>query len=142
MKSSIMNLATKLAMWTVFATGLFMAAQAQTVSGNHYKADVPFQFSIGNKVMPAGTYFVDTTTHFIRLTLARTNRSYSLATANTYISEVRNEGVLVFNVYSSQHFLTRMLPAGSRTGLELPKGDAEREIAELNSQSLVHLALK
>ncbi len=143
MKSSILNLAAKLATVTVFVAALAFStvAPAQTASGYHYKAEIPFQFMVENKVMPAGTYFVDLNGHFLRLSLAQTNRSIAAPIATVGVPKVRGEGALVFNVYNNQYFLSKLVPAGSEIGREVPQGSAEREIASLTGHTQVLLAL-
>lgn len=95
-----------------FMVGLMISAQAQV--GVRYRAHVPFDFSVGNKTLPAGDYVIEMTNKFSKqnfLTIRETK------TGETKIVQVIPKGAdakskmsrLVFNRYDGQYFLAEMI---------------------------------
>ena len=118
----------------VLTLGLLLAAPAlaQTAA---MKVDVPFDFIVNGKTLPAGEYRVDAMptssgTIAIRSTeqsakiVALTNSCESLEAADT--------SKLVFHRYGNQYFLAQVWSLGNSEGRELPRSRAEREIASNN----------
>ena len=93
------------------------------------KANIPFDFTVGNTTMPAGEYtiwspsrnFVDlrSTDHGSTATIVG-NQSY-------YEAKSKSGGELVFARYGDQYFLDSVLcPGVSALNLDIAKGKAEK----------------
>src|ERR1041384_6947693 len=111
---------------------LFMGT-ARAQSSAPLTTTIPFDFYVGDRLMPAGEYVtvVDVQLHQIVMLPADSPGRGALG-LYFLISKERNEvpdgSNLVFNKYSSDRiFLARIWHDGVRTGVELPKSRRERE---------------
>jgi hypothetical protein len=96
---------------------------------------VPFDFSVGQVLLPSGTYTVSrvgSVQNFLQLR----NDSFSSDAIGQINSVQLNPGQvseatkLVFHRYGDQYFLAQFWTTGSTAGFELPRSKAEREIAK------------
>ena len=98
------------------------------------KADIPFDFMVGNKEFKAGRYTVD------RLSTNNTAGTLIIrsadnnAAANFNVNSVTGKGdpqaSLVFRRYGNQYFLAQIFDGQSREGFGLMKSKTEREVAK------------
>ena len=106
---------------------------AQLSSDQRIVANVPFEFMVGNKWVPAGECTIqrlDMNSRALAIRnvgakiglLTSTLPGNSKKPADTY--------ALVFHKYGNQHFLAGVKVAGSTATYELPKSKAETEIAQ------------
>ena len=98
------------------------------------KANIPFDFTVGNKQFKAGSYTVDR--------LFASNNAGTLiirgvdnhAAANFNVNGVTGKedssARLVFRRYGSQYFLAQIFDGSSREGYGLMKSKSEREAAK------------
>jgi hypothetical protein len=129
MKKQVLRALTMLSLVaTLMVVGVTAPAAAQTF--NQIRFDVPFEFSDGTSVFPAGKYT-------IRPISANTNAGISITSEDgkafglhmCYSAEVtspKNETTLVFNRYGDRYFLSQVWTAGETSGLQLPKSSMER----------------
>ena len=113
------------------------SAIAQTV---HVRANIPFNFAVGNKTFPAGTYDVGTINHRDDKTLllqARNGNESMMVGSNAAESLVpANKTKLVFNQYGNRYFLSQIWVNGETRGRQLPKTSREKEMARDLAQNL------
>jgi len=108
------------------------SAQGQSLT-NRIKANIPFDFNVGEKKLPAGTYTFgrasqnsDDTVLAITDDNARPKAirlSYSAQRLHT-----RDKATLVFHHLGDQYFLFQVWPAGGTIGRQFPKSRSEREV--------------
>ena len=113
---------------TLFAVLMVPATQAQSI----LKAEIPFDFAVGNKWLPAGEYQVKPKpdSHGVILIQSQDARSSALAmTIGVTAGKTSDVGKLVFNRYGEQYFLSKIWTRSSLTGRELTKSRLEREVA-------------
>lgn len=118
----------------VLTLGLLLAAPAlaQTASMN---VNVPFDFIVNGKTLPAGEYRVDglsTSTSTIAIRNTEKTAKLMALTNGCESIEAADASKLVFHRYGSQYFLAQVWSAGSSEGRELPRSRAEREVASNN----------
>jgi hypothetical protein len=107
------------------------SAHAQSLT-YRVKANIPFDFIVGDKTLPAGEYFVSRTRQFSgddALTIS-TLDGRALAVRLTFGVEAltpKKQGFLIFHRYGNQHFLFQVWPAGSSLGRILIRSRSERE---------------
>ena len=105
------------------------SAIAQTV---HVRGDVPFNFAVGNKTLPAGTYDIRTISSGDSKTLRLQSRdgsaSMMLNSNAAEKLEPANKTKLVFNRYGNQYFLSQIWVKGETLGRQLPKTSREKEV--------------
>jgi hypothetical protein len=128
-------------------TLLPMLAAAQIEGDNKLRAQVPFDFVIGSRSVPAGQLTVATAAPGSNV-LAMRNRD---AKVNLFAGAIRVEAkspatttALVFHQYGHHYFLWEVKVEGSRTLYQLPQSKAEAELRAQNVQAPeeVLLALK
>jgi hypothetical protein len=112
---------------TLFAVLMVPAAQAQSVL---LKAEIPFDFAVGNARLPAGAYEVKTATQGALVIQSQDRRSSAFAmTMAVNARKTPEVGKLVFNRYGNQYFLSKIWAPSSSVGRELSKSRLEREVA-------------
>ena len=113
------------------------SAIAQTV---HVRADVPFNFAVGNKTYPAGTYTVETLndrdSKVLVLQAGDGNASTMIFSNAAERLKPADKTKLVFSRYGNQYFLSQVWLSGAIRGHELPKSSREREIAKAMARNL------
>jgi len=117
-------------------TILFMATAAQAQQ-SAVKANVPFDFIIGNRVYPAGEYVLKST--FNDRALLRIDNTQQVLTGYIVSNACANsapakETKLVFHRMGNHYFLYQVWTAGNSTGHEFPRGRAEIELAQNHEQ--------
>jgi hypothetical protein len=106
------------------------SAIAQTV---HVRANIPFNFAVGNKTLPAGTYDVGSIDiHNGKTLLLQAGDGSASMMVNSNAAENLNPAdktKLVFNQYGNRYFLSQIWVAGETRGHQLPKTSREKEMA-------------
>ncbi len=106
------------------------SAIAQTV---HVRGNIPFNFAVGSKTFPAGTYDIRTISSGDNRTLLLQSRDADASImVNSNAAETlepANKTKLVFNQYGNRYFLSQIWVNGSTLGRQLPKSSREKEIA-------------
>ena len=128
------NLTTKL----MFTAAILVAAGA--ASAQPMKADIPFAFQAGGKVMAAGTYRVDLRGPSGTVTIHGTGREGAvIAIPITHIDRKENTAKLVFVCGRGPCSLVQAWPGYSEDGLlfKTPKLDRNEEA----SLAVIHLRL-
>jgi hypothetical protein len=108
-----------------------VSANAQS-NANKVVADVPFEFSVGYKALPAGTYSVQSIVSagdglLIQSTDGKTS-ALRLSEATRRIKE-KPQARLVFHRYGERYFLAEVWNGVDNTGRQLTKSQEERAIA-------------
>jgi len=113
------------------------SAIAQTV---HVRGNIPFNFAVGSKTFPAGTYDIGSVDSLDGKTLLvqATDGNASLM-VNSNAAENLNPAdktKLVFNQYGNRYFLSEIWVNGATRGHQLPKTSREKETARDMAQNL------
>ena len=123
----------------VLVGSLAVAAQAQTNGRIALIANIPIQFSIGNKSLPAGEYTVrsinDDSLNVVLRIQSLDGKSSAMLLVGTIEGKAQERAKLVFHRYANQYFFAQAWVDAQKTGLEAPKSRAERaaerEFAEI-----------
>ena len=117
----------KLLRTAVCAVVCLLAAGAigQTSPGDTV-VNVPFDFSVGGKKLPAGHYIVAQRNDTIRVFNSHTEGFY--APAHPAVRTKADGSKLVFHRYGDSYFLAEVWVTGNTTGKELFPSQAEREV--------------
>jgi hypothetical protein len=125
MKKLILHLATTLSLCLM----LGVAANAQTT--RQMTITIPFDFHVGKKALPAGTYTVyKTSAHSGDSFLLRDKDGDVKSFFNTQSVQTRkveSRSRLEFHRYNDKYFLARLWSAGNNIGRELRRSRLERE---------------
>lgn len=130
-----MKNAARLMALTLMMMPLLAAAQMQ--SDQKLVTNVPFEFAIGSRTVPAGVWTVRSLSSGSSL-VAIQNRDVNVAQiAHITSGETRKAAArcaLVFHKYGDRYFLTGMRLEGSKVMYRVPESKAE---AELRAQNIV-----
>ena len=98
-------------------------------SSTRIETEMPFDFTVGSKTLPAGTYTVTEEMHGV-LRIRSLDHRTSVAVFSRNIQSKGRQGsaVLVVNRYGDRHFLTEAW-LGLAGGYDLEKSREERELA-------------
>jgi hypothetical protein len=128
----------KSAKWMLPVTLLLLSGlmAAQSITSSTVVANVPFDFMVNNKIIPAGDLAVrgvnmDGTVLAVRNFDARKS---ALATAShSEQAQAATSTVLRFKHYGSQYFLSEIQIEGSNQTYTLPESRAEAELRAQNA---------
>jgi hypothetical protein len=117
-------------------TAILTIATANAQAGR-VSADIPFDYSVAGKTMPAGEYSVDIQSNGLIVLRSREHADSAILFGGKVEShKVQTEASLVFTKYGDKYFLSKIwaLP-GTNAGIEVPPSRAEREqVAQLREQ--------
>jgi hypothetical protein len=105
------------------------------------KAQIPFAFSVGKYVMPAGEYRIDIPTLGSPVLRMRGPQVLVFLTNHTQANTRPEQGKLVFHRYGNHYFLEEVWTAGDTDGRQIPRTSLERELAQNQQAKYVVLAL-
>jgi hypothetical protein len=117
----------------LFVLAAILLVPAARAQQNGVKADVPFDFVVGNRAYPAGEYILKVAlTDGGVIRIENTNEVSAAFTSSNPCSKgmPSAETKLVFHRMGGHYFLYQMWTAGNRTGREFPKGRIEVELAQ------------
>jgi hypothetical protein len=99
------------------------------------KANIPFEFMVAGKTLPAGEYIVspETTQSVLRIRNVDTNEGALVLTNSAETLDYSDQAKLVFHRYGNQYFLWEIWGPGTNVGYEVPKSKAEREASQTAS---------
>jgi len=107
-------------------------AHAQIV-GN-LDADIPFQFHVGNTVLPAGSYRIkvldDSNLNVMEISSMDGSSSAFFQVQESYAKTTPDRSELIFNKYGDQYFLSKLFDQGEPDGSELTESRAEKQISK------------
>ncbi|MGE0883211.1 MAG: hypothetical protein AB7P14_06690 [Blastocatellales bacterium] len=125
---------------------LFILSGVSAFAQTPVTADVPFDFNVGNKTLPAGNYKVSKhSTHALALVISNTDQADTAITLSNNITAAGNneKSKLVFRRYNDKYFLAEVISQGEQVGHGLPMTKAEREIVkEMKSRYLTKNEVK
>jgi len=116
-----------------FGLGLLLVASAVQAQSNGVKADIPFDFVVGNQKLPAGEYTVSNQGSVNQAILIRSDEGNSAALSLTQSCSSLNPSAktkLVFHTMGGRYFLYQIWTQGNYSGQQLPKSKAEVELAK------------
>jgi hypothetical protein len=127
----------KQAKWIVVVTLVVFSgmAAAQLNSTSRIVTQVPFEFVVANKIVPAGQCVVQIATMDGRTLTIRNARAEVNLLSTSSQTEARQPAshyALVFNQYGDRYFLSGIKLQGSKIGYRLPESKAEAELRAQN----------
>jgi hypothetical protein len=113
---------------TLSSSIVFAQADPQTV------VNIPFNFTVGEKAMPAGKYLIrrnrkDSDTVWV-VQNKETGKSVILLTRPVQASDTQDKAKLVFRKYDDLYFMSEFWVAGTSTGREINVTSQERALAK------------
>jgi hypothetical protein len=128
----------KHANWLVVVTLVVLSgmAAAQLIGSTRVVAQVPFEFMVANKIVPAGECEVQAITMDGNTPLMIRNAGAKVGlfspTRRTEGKQVAPDYALVFKQYGNRYFLSGIKLQGSKVIYDLPESKAEAELRAQN----------
>jgi hypothetical protein len=122
---------TIVAVSIVVAVSAF-AAKAQTNSSARLIANIPFEFNVASRTLPAGTYEIECLTprtdrQVLRL---KSRDGRASAVVQTSIANSKDERErLVFHLYGDRYFFAQAWMGNQTIGYAAPKSKTEQQLA-------------
>src|ERR1700730_1018244 len=112
----------------VLGGSMAVATKAQSFGGTHLVANIPFQFNVGNKILPAGEYQVWSINDSSKVVLiqSQNGKASAMLRMSTVERKSQDRTMLIFNRYGNHYFLAQTWVYGATSGLQAPKSRAER----------------
>jgi len=133
MKTKLYNLMAKAGVLcaVVLATA-FVSVQAQSLQ-YRIRVNIPFDFSIANKKLPAGNYSIgraiqNSDNTVLSILDGRGHTKEARLSIPVLAAEAKNQATLVFHRYGDEYFLYQVWTAGETTGRQFLKSSAERAL--------------
>ena len=114
-----------------YAAGLFTLLASVHAFGQTEvaQANIPFNFQLGGKVMPAGKYLFSQSRFVLHVKNASGQPAVMLMTSPVSNRAVHADPTLEFQRYGDQYFLSKVWSPASKEGVALFKSKREKELA-------------
>jgi hypothetical protein len=113
----------------LLAIANFAMAGTSFAQSNGVRATVPFDFTVGNKLLPAGTYTIKEQSDHMIVIQNHDKPIAMLSLVNGDSNRSPNGGKLKFHRYGSQYFLTEILCDQANMNLQVPTSKTEKTTA-------------
>ena len=117
---------------STLAVALAAPLAAQTI---RVTANVPFEFMVAGRSMPAGDYIVERGggTSAIRVSNGNAGVLALALNSSTSQQEQNGQALMIFHRYGDQYFLSRIVDGSRNNGVELPVSRTEKELSKTAS---------
>jgi hypothetical protein len=113
----------------LLAIANFAMAGTSFAQSNGVRATVPFDFTVGDKLLPAGTYTIKEQSDHLIVIKNHDKPIAVLSLVNGDSNKSPNGGKLKFHRYGSQYFLSEILCDQAGMNLQVPTSKAEKRTA-------------
>ena|SRR5215472_5385209 len=110
----------------LLATLPFSGLHAQTMN---LAAEIPFDFQVGGKVLPAGDYRIQHVDGMLKMRSQSGNEAAIVLTIAALAPKDAKDAVLLFNRYGDTYFLSKIWTPDSDIARQLPQSRTENELA-------------
>ena len=119
----------------LLAIANFVMAGTSLAQSNGVRANVPFAFTVGDKLLPAGIYTIKSESPQVIMINNHDQAATALSLVNQDSKKSPNGGRLVFHRYAGQYFLSEILCDAANMHVEIPASKREKT-ARLEQASL------
>jgi hypothetical protein len=117
----------------VFALTIFAGKASAQIVGE-LGADIPFQFHVGTRELPAGRYRVhvldEASARIMEITSADGSTSALFEVQESDAKSAPAQSELIFNKYGDDYFLSQLYDQGEPSGSELIESRYEKQISK------------
>ena len=114
----------------VLVGALIVGAHAQSSSAQKVIANIPFEFNVGERLLPAGKYTITVTNpssdRKILQIRSLDGRASAMLLTTSVLGNAADNAKLVFHRYADRYFFAQAHMAGDSTSLAAMKSKAER----------------
>jgi hypothetical protein len=113
----------------LFTISTFCASTGILAQEQGLEVKIPFEFALGDKLLPADTYTVTSPMHGFVLIQSIDKHFAAMAIASHMNNETTGDSKLVFAKYSDQYFLHQILcPTSVAMNVGLPTSKTEKRV--------------
>lgn len=107
------------------------AAKAQGSANTGMVANIPFEFSVGDKTLPAGQYTVrpinsNSATKVLQIR-SMTSSASALLMTDSVIGKLKDNAQLIFHRYGNEYFFAQAWMPADNIGMQAPKSRRVKE---------------
>jgi hypothetical protein len=113
----------------LLAIANFAMAGISFAQSNGVRANVPFDFTVGDKLLPAGTYTIKEQSDHLIIITNHDKPIAALSLVNGDSNRSPNGGKLKFHRYGTQYFLSEILCEQANMDLQVPTSKTEKRTA-------------
>src|ERR1700726_623868 len=113
----------------LIAMANFVLAGTSFAQSNGVRATVPFDFTVGDKLLPAGTYTIKEQSDHVIVIQNHDKPIGAFSLVNGDGNRSPNGGKLKFHRYGSQYFLSEILCDQASMNLQVPQSKTENNTA-------------
>lgn len=104
------------------------SAKAQAIANPDMVANIPFEFSVGDKTLPAGEYTVrcinpNSSTKVLQIR-SKTGSARALVMTDSVSGKLKENALLIFFRYGNEYFFTQAWMPANSVGLQAPRSKA------------------
>ena len=113
----------------LFAVSTLAAVDKAVAQEPAVQATVPFEFTVGGKLLPADTYTITSSESGVIMIRAADNHFWAVTTASHSNQESARDSELIFDKYGDKYFLHEvMCPNDAALNVDLPKSKLEKRV--------------
>jgi hypothetical protein len=124
---------------SISSSSLLLLSLLLTSAGAHAqsaaRANVPFDFKVGTKQMPAGTYTIQSQIASDVIVVHNVQTGTSALAMGRWEAPTKKTNKLIFRRYGSQYFLTAILGSQGSQGLVFQTTKQEQKLQEVATAS-------
>ena len=116
----------------VFALTIFAGKASAQIDGD-LDADIPFQFHVGTRELPAGKYRIhldEASLRIMEITSADGSASALFQVQESDAKSAPAQSELIFNKYGDNYFLSKLYDEGDPSGSELIESRYEKQLSK------------
>jgi hypothetical protein len=117
----------------VFALTIFAGKASAQIDGD-LDADIPFQFHVGTRELPAGKYRIhvldEASQRIMEITSADGSASALFQVEESDVNSAPTQSELIFNKYGDNYFLSKLHDEGNPSGSELIESRYEKQLSK------------
>jgi hypothetical protein len=133
---------TAIALFTIAG---FVTAGSTLAQNRAVRVDVPFDFTVGDKLLPPGTYEITTAKEGV-IEIQERGKHVAVLTPASPDNNTSQTGKLVFDKVGNQYFLSEILCQSANMNVSVPPSKHEKQArqhqAMLQNSSQVFVATK
>ena len=112
----------------LIAMANFALAGTSFAQSNGVRATVPFDFTVGNKVLPSGMYTVEEESPWFIVIKNHDKPVERVSVVEQDGKKAATGGKLVFHKYGSQYFLSEVLSDRANMNVQVPVSKTEKRV--------------
>jgi hypothetical protein len=123
----------------LFVAATFMTARSLMADPSSGKVNVPFNFTVNNITLPAGTYTIASDLAHPNQLIIRdqTNSVKAIEVGMNTTVTPGKPGSLIFHQYGDEYFLSEIHFSSISSGIFLPATSRERRIRKLSHKEII-----